>query len=174
MKHNKKSFNGLVVMKVAIYTFFIMFLILPLFSVFLVSFTGQPVNILGSLTNGEILRETIAKFKEASFANYQSIFTSKTYFNALVNSLKLALLVSIIVIFLCIPIAYGIARTNMPFKKTISALCTVPLIVPTFISAYAFIIMFGRSGWVTYLYQMLGGKDLFIDPYSMTGIMLSL
>src|SRR5699024_9137988 len=64
----------------------------------------------------------------------------------------------------------GIARTKMPFKKTISALCSVPLVVPTFISAYAFIIMFGRAGWVTYIYQALGGDGLLIDPYSMTGI----
>src|SRR5699024_6891364 len=32
------------------------------------------------------------------------------------------------------------------------------------------IIMSGRSGWVTYLYQKLGGEGLLIDPYSMTGI----
>src|SRR5699024_5344949 len=43
-------------------------------------------------------------------------------------------------------------------------------VIPTFISGYAFIIMFGRSGWATYLYNALGGEGLLIDPYSMTGI----
>src|SRR5699024_12092184 len=85
-------------------------------------------------------------------------------------SLYLSIVVSIAVLMMCVPIAYGIARTKMPFKKTISAFATIPLIFPTFISAYAIIIMFGRSGWVTYIYQVLGGYGLLIDPYSNTGI----
>ncbi|MCM3576243.1 iron ABC transporter permease [Mesobacillus subterraneus] len=172
MRKLKESLNGLTVVKTLIYLFFITFLLLPLFSVFLVSFTGQPVNLLGSLTDPNILNSTIEKFKGVSFESYQAIFQNGGYFQALKNSLGLALLVALIVILVCIPIAYGIARTTMPFKKTISALCTIPLIVPTFISAYAFIIMFGRAGWFTQIYQSLGGEGMFIDPYSMTGIVL--
>src|SRR5699024_328534 len=91
-------------------------------------------------------------------------------FKALKNSLVLSITVSVLVLILCVPMAYGIARTKMPFKRTISALCAIPLVIPTFISGYAFIIMFGRSGWATYLYNALGGEGLLIDPYSMTGI----
>ena len=168
----KRVFNGLTLVRVLIYLFFALFLILPLLSVFLVSFTGQPVNLLGSITDPAILSSTIEKFKGASLDAYQSIITSKGYFNSLVNSLKLAITVAVLVIIICVPIAYGIARTSMPFKKTISALCTIPLIVPTFISAYAFILMFGRSGWVTAIYQKLGGEGMLIDPYSMAGIVI--
>ena len=172
MKKRKRVFNGLTLVKVLIYLFFGLFLILPLLSVFLVSFTGQPVNLLGSLIDPAILSSTIEKFKGVSFDAYQSILTSSGYFNSLVNSLKLAITVAVLVIVLCVPIAYGIARTTMPFKKTISALCTIPLIVPTFISAYAFILMFGRSGWITTIYQKLGGEGMLIDPYSMAGIVI--
>lgn len=172
MKKGKRAFNGLTLVKVLIYLFFGLFLILPLLSVFLVSFTGQPVNILGSITDPAILNSTIEKFKGASFDAYESIITSKGYFNSLINSLQLAITVAVLVIVLCVPIAYGIARTTMPFKKTISALCTIPLIVPTFISAYAFILMFGRSGWITAIYQKLGGEGMLIDPYSMAGIVI--
>ncbi len=172
MKKGKRVFNGLTLVKVLIYLFFALFLILPLLSVFLVSFTGQPVNLLGSLSDPAILSSTMEKFKGASLDAYQSIITSKGYFNSLVNSLKLAITVAVLVILICVPIAYGIARTTMPFKKTISALCTIPLIVPTFISAYAFILMFGRSGWVTAIYQKLGGEGMLIDPYSMAGIVI--
>lgn len=168
----KRVFNGLTLVRVLIYLFFALFLILPLLSVFLVSFTGQPVNLLGSITDPAILSSTIEKFKGSSLDAYQSIITSKGYFNSLVNSLKLAITVAVLVIIICVPIAYGIARTTMPFKKTISALCTIPLIVPTFISAYAFILMFGRSGWVTAIYQKLGGEGMLIDPYSMAGIVI--
>ncbi|ANC78827.1 iron ABC transporter permease [Fictibacillus phosphorivorans] len=172
MKNRLSSFNELTFVKVLIYLFFGVFLLLPLVSVFLVSFTGQPINLLGSITNSNILQSTIEKFSSASFDNYEKIFTNKTYFSAVQNSLELAILVSLIVIVMCIPIAYGIARTTMPFKRTIAALCTIPLIVPTFISAYAIIIMFGRAGWVTYIYNSLGGEGMLLDPYSIAGIML--
>lgn len=172
MKNRLSSFNGLTFVKVLIYLFFGVFLLLPLVSVFLVSFTGQPINLLGSITNSNILQSTIEKFSSASFDNYEKIFTNKTYFSAVQNSLELAILVSLIVIVMCIPIAYGIARTTMPFKRTIAALCTIPLIVPTFISAYAIIIMFGRAGWVTYIYNSLGGEGMLLNPYSMAGIVL--
>lgn len=167
-----RKLSGLSIIKWLLSAFFFLFLILPLFSVFLVSFTGQPINLLGSLTNLETFLKTVEKFKASSFEHYSAIFSRSGYLDALINSLLLGLLVALIVIIICLPIAYGIARTTMPFKKTISALCTIPLIIPTFISAYAFIIMFGRSGWFTQLYQALGFEGFFINPYTMTGIVL--
>ncbi|MEK3973563.1 MULTISPECIES: ABC transporter permease [unclassified Psychrobacillus] len=172
MKKSLKNFSGLSVVKIFIYVFFGLFMILPLFSVFLVSFTGQPINILGSITDPSIFSSTIEKLKGSSLDNYKNIFTNSGYLDALKNSLYLGFLVTVIVITLCIPMAYGIARTKMPFKKTISALCTIPLIVPTFISAYAFIIMFGRAGWVTEIYNLLGGEGMLLNPYSMAGVVM--
>lgn len=167
----KKFFSGLTLIKVLIYVFFTIFLILPLFSVFIISFTDEPVNILGSFISLETLRTNIDIISNSSLENYRRMFTGG-YFSSLTNSLYMSILVMVIVILLCIPLAYGIARTTMPFKKTISVLCTIPLIVPTFISAYSFIIMFGRSGWVTYLYNQLGGEGMLLDPYSLTGIIV--
>ncbi|MEN1969879.1 iron ABC transporter permease [Lentibacillus sp. N15] len=166
----KRNLTGLGIVKLLVYIFFILFLIIPLLSIFLVSLTDEPINLFGSLISLDTLQTTITQFKNATLDNFKHIFSDTTYFSALKNSLYLSVSVSIIVLIICIPIAYGIARTKMPFKKTISALCTIPLVVPTFISGYAFIIMFGRSGWATYIYQALGGHGLLIDPYSMTGI----
>ncbi|MCM3709149.1 ABC transporter permease [Sporosarcina luteola] len=170
MNRIKNSINGLTVVKVLIYAFFGLFMLLPLLSVFIVSFTGEPTNLLGSLTDPAIFNSTLEKFKNISLDNYKRIFSGKGYFSALKNSLALAFTVTIIIILVCIPLAYGIARTKMPFKKTISALCMIPLIVPTFISAYAFIIMFGRAGWVTQIYNALGGEGMLLNPYSMAGV----
>ncbi|MED3574159.1 ABC transporter permease [Cytobacillus praedii] len=168
----KARFNGLSAVKILIYVFFGLFLIIPLLAVFLISFTNEPVNIIGSFTDPSVFSSTINKLKAINLENYRQIFSNVGYLDSLKNSLSLALVVMVLVILICIPLAYGIARTNMPFKKTISALCTIPLIIPTFISAYAFIIMFGRAGWVTYFYELLGGEGMLIDPYSMTGIIL--
>lgn len=170
MRKIKSLFTGLGLVKLLIYGFFLLFLIIPLLSVFLVAFTNEPINLFGSLISLEQLQTTMNQFKNATLDNFKSIFSYGHYFKGLINSLKLSFIVSIWVLVICIPIAFGIARTNMPFKKTISALVTIPLVIPTFISAYAFIIMFGRAGWVTYIYEKLGGEGMLIDPYSMTGI----
>lgn len=172
MKKFKDRFSGLTLIKLLIYAFFGLFMLLPLFSVFLVSFTGEPINLLGSLTDPAIFSSTMEKLKGISFENYKKIFSNAGYLSALKNSLVLGFSVTLIVILVCIPLAYGIARTKMPFKKTISALCMVPLIVPTFISSYAFIIMFGRAGWVTQIYNALGGEGMLVNPYSMMGVAL--
>lgn len=173
---NKRSIfekiDGLFFMKLLVILFFTLFLVLPLLSVFLVSFTGAPVNILGSLVNPDILATNIERFSNASLDHYKKLLSGGTYFKALTNSLTLSLGVATLVIFLCIPIAYGFARTTMPFKKTFAALCTMPIIVPTFISAAGFIIMFGRTGWVNTIYQELGGSGVLFNVYSMTGIVL--
>ncbi|HLS61137.1 MAG TPA: iron ABC transporter permease [Virgibacillus sp.] len=170
MKRLTKKLSGIGIVKYLIYGFFGLFLIIPLLSVFLVSFTDEPINIFGSFISLDTLQITIEQFKNSTLDNYQAILSKGHYFVALKNSVYLSTIVSVIVLLMCIPMAYGIARTKMPFKKIISALCVIPLIVPTFISGYAFIIMFGRSGWVTYIYQALGGEGLFLDPYSLTGI----
>lgn len=172
MKRIKEGFSGLTVIKVLIYLFFGIFMILPLFSVFIVSFTGEPTNLLGALTDPAIFNSTLEKLKGMSLENYKKVFSNSGYFTALKNSLLLAFSVMFIVILICIPLAYGLARTKMPFKKTISALCMIPLIVPTFISAYAFIIMFGRAGWVTQIYNALGGEGMLLNPYSMAGVVV--
>ncbi|NJP37989.1 ABC transporter permease [Alkalicoccus luteus] len=166
------SIDSLKIMKWVVYLFFFLFLVLPLISVFLVSFTGQPVNLLGSLVNPDIMATNIERLSNASLEHYASLLGGGTYFSALQNSLALAIGVSILVIIMCIPLAYAFARTTMPFKKTLAALCTIPLIVPTFISAAGFIIMFGRTGWVNTLYQSLGFDGLLINAYSMTSIVL--
>src|SRR5699024_6611202 len=165
-----KRISGMHIIKVALYSFFIVFLIVPLLSVFAVSFVNEPINVFGSIISLDILKQTIGQIKNITLENYKSILLNSNYYKALKNSLILSIIVSVIVLAICVPMAYGLARTNMPFKRTISALSVIPLIMPTFISGYSFIIMFGRSGWVTYLYQKLGGEGLLIDPYSMTGI----
>src|SRR5699024_3582939 len=127
MKWFKRNMTGIGVVKLLIYAFFILFLVIPLLSVFLVSFTNEPINFFVSLINTDVLQSTIQKFKNSTIDNFKSILTNKNYFESLKNSLFLSVIVSIVVLVVCVPIAYGIARTKMPFKKTISALCTIPL-----------------------------------------------
>ncbi|HLR09102.1 MAG TPA: iron ABC transporter permease [Bacillota bacterium] len=165
-----RKIDSLSIVRLAITLFFIMFLIIPLISVFLVSFTRDPINLFGSLISIEELVNTIEQFKNATIDSYIDIASRSGYLFSLTNSLTLSISVSIIIVIMCLPIAYGIARTSMPFKKVISALCIVPLVIPTFIAADSITLMFGKAGWVTNLYNMLGGEGMLIDPYSLLGI----
>src|SRR5699024_11234902 len=70
------------------------------------------------------------------------------------------------------PIAYGLARTQMRLKRLITILCTMPIVVPTMVGAAGLIIIFGKSGWGTMLWQKLGGEGAPFNVYSMTGTTL--
>ncbi|MDA5110231.1 iron ABC transporter permease [Brevibacillus thermoruber] len=166
------TFNGFTVLKWLIYLFFLVFLLVPLFSILLVSLTGEPVNLFGSLTSQKILSSTLKKLSHLSLDAYSSLFEGTGYFAALVNSLKLSTGVALLVTVLVLPIAYAFARTTMPWKPFFAALCTIPLVVPTFISSYAFTLMFGKTGWVNHIYRSLGGEGVLFDVQSMLGIVL--
>ena len=159
--------------KVLVLGFFALFLIIPLLSMVIVAFTGETVNILGSLVDSDTRDQSISNLGGASLATFVEVLGSTRNMEALRNSLLLALGVSLLAMLLCTPIAYGFARTAMPFKRTLGVLCTIPMVVPTFAAAGGFITMFGQAGWVTNIWQMLGGSGQIFSPYSMTGLILA-
>jgi iron(III) transport system permease protein len=160
--------------KVLVLGFFALFLIIPLFSMVIVAFTGETVNIFGSLVDSDTRDQNISNLGGASLTTFVEVLGSTRNMEALRNSLLLALGVSLLAMLLCTPIAYGFARTAMPFKRTLGVLCTIPMVVPTFAAAGGFITMFGQAGWVTNIWQMLGGSGQIFSPYSMTGLILVL
>lgn len=162
--------NGMKLIQWLIFLFFLVFLVVPLVSIFLVSFTGEPVNLFGSLTDAKIMSSTIKKLSSFTLDGYRSLFQDSRYGTALWNSLKLSTGVAVLVTLLCLPMSYAFARTRMPFKKTFAALATIPLVMPTFISSYAFTLMFGQTGWVNHIWRALGGDGVLFEIKSMLGI----
>lgn len=175
-KRRQRSFHLdlLTLCRVLVLGFFALFLVIPLLSMVVVAFTGETVNLFGSLVDPEIRAQNIADLSNSSLATFIEVLGSTRNMEALRNSLLLALGVSLLAMLLCTPIAYGFARTAMPFKRTLGVLCTIPLVVPTFAAASGFITMFGQAGWVTGIWQALGGSGQIINPYSMTGLVLVL
>jgi len=162
-----QKIDGLLITKSIIILFFVVFLIIPLFSIFMVSFTDAPLNFFCSLINVDTFQSTIDDIKNSTLENYEDIVSRSGYLNSLKNSLILSISVSIVILILCLPVAYGIARTKMPFKKIISALWIIPLVMPTFIASEAITLMFGKTGWVTIIYNQLGGDGFLFNPYSL-------
>ena len=83
--------------------------------------------------------------------------------------MTLGLAVAVAAVLMAMPVAYALARTRMPGRKLIGALCIVPLMLPTFISSFAFILMFGRTGWVNQLFAVLWIEQL-VDIHSPFGV----
>jgi iron(III) transport system permease protein len=69
--------------------------------------------------------------------------------------------------------AYFVARTEVPFKALFLTLGTLPLILPPFVGAYSWILLFGRQGVVNYLLDQIFGFVL-PDIYGAPGIVIAM
>ena len=157
----------------AVLGFLFLFLIVPFLSILVVSVTGRDVNLLGGLLGPSRMEELARRIAEAASTKYYvQLVTFPRYFQALVNSVILGLGVAAACILLSLPIAFGLARTRMPAARFIGALCLVPLMIPTFISSFAFILMFGKTGWITQILNTALGIEQFLDVQSPLGVAL--
>lgn len=170
----RRRFDVLSLVKIGLYGFFILFLIIPVASLILVAFTEEPVNIFGSFIDSDIRERNIEGLAGASAQNFTEALTSPRYARSLMNSIMLAGGVAIGTVLLSLPIAYAFARFKMPAKRTLMVLTTIPIVVPSMVGAAGFIAMFGRSGWMTSIFESLGLPGDLIDPYSMSGLVIVL
>jgi iron(III) transport system permease protein len=157
----------------AVIGFFIFFLLAPFISILIVSFTGRDVNLLGGFLGFSQMEELYHRITDsATIKYYTQLITFPRYTQALVNSVTMGLGVAAACVLLSLPIAYGLARAQIPGARLIGALCMVPLMIPTFISSFAFILMFGKTGWITQLVQKTLGLQEFLDIHSPLGVIL--
>ncbi len=113
-----------------------LFLIYPVFSVFAVSF--------------------LDKAGHFTFANYVNILGRSFYQQSLWNSLAIGALATLATTVLGIPMAFCLARLPVPGKSAILVLAALPLVLPSFVGAYALVLLFGRAGLVTHLLRDIG------------------
>lgn len=80
---------------------------------------------------------------------YVNTFLDKQLIEIFTNTFKLAFMSVFFSIIIAIPSAWAVARTDMPFKKTIRNLITLTFAMPNFLGAIGWIILLGpRSGWL--------------------------
>ncbi|MBO0742495.1 MAG: iron ABC transporter permease, partial [Hyphomicrobiaceae bacterium] len=102
--------------------------------------------------------------------NYARVL-SRTYYRAsILNSLTIGALASLTTTLIALPLAFGIARLEIRGKLVLIGLAALPLILPSFVGAYALLLLFGRSGIIT---QTLNAWGLPIGSiYGTPGIVL--
>ena len=74
---------------------------------------------------------------------------------------------------LALPIAWLTARTDLPGRRLWTVLTVVPLVVPSYVGALAFVAAFGSRGTLQGLLEPFGVQSL-PDVYGFTGALLAL
>lgn len=91
-----------------------------------------------------------------SFENYEKIFRLPFYLRCLRNSLWVSFLATLLSLAIGVPFGFFTSRYVFPGKSLIKTLATLPLILPTFIGAEAWILLLGRNGWLSNLAKTVG------------------
>lgn len=112
-----------------------LFLIYPLFNIFINSFWQD----------GKV-----------SLESYKEFFTYKYYYSALLNSVIVSTSATFFACCLGIPVAYAMSRFNIPCKGLFHILIILTLLSPPFIGAYSWILMLGNNGFITNLFGSIG------------------
>jgi iron(III) transport system permease protein len=88
--------------------------------------------------------------------NYKAFAIYRTYWRSLANSIGVSLAAAALTILIAVPLAFIVSRWNVPGKSYILALSTIPLMLPSFISAFVWVLLLGRSGILTGPIRALG------------------
>ena len=138
---------------VVIFTLFAVFLVAPLLSLFLSAFKDAE-------TGGWTV------------SNFVTFFTRKYYYRTLFRSLAVSSCVTLAAVALGAPEAYFMAMYNLRAKRFVQILIIISMLSPSFIGAYSWVLLLGRSGVVTQFFAALGLKTPSI--YGFFGIVLVL
>ena len=86
---------------------------------------------------------------ELTTANYTALFTTPFYWRCLTNSLSMGFAAAFFSVVIGVPFAYFTSRFVMPFTTTFRTVATLPLVLPSFIGAQAWLLLLGKSGIIT-------------------------
>lgn len=111
-----------------------------------------------------------------TFANYLAAYGELRYLQALWHSLLLGLGVAILSAILALPIAWAVARTDMPMAGAVRVLVLAAFITPPYLGTISWILLAGpNAGWINRFYMMVtGASEGIFNIYSFSGLIFSL
>lgn len=134
MKRNKGSISA--------YPYFIwsiIFIVVPIFLIIYFSLTN---------TNGDF-----------TLANYQKLF-NPLYMLVFFNSIKLALISTVICFLLGYPAAYILSKANLKARSILILLLIIPMWMNFLLRTYAWMSILGKNGIISTIFSLLGFKPL--------------
>ncbi len=103
-----------------------------------------------------------------TLGNYARVLSRSFYRASITNTLTIGLLATVTTTLIAVPLAFAIARLDIPGKLLLIGLAALPLVLPSFVGAYALLLLFGRAGIVTQFLNALGVP--FGSIYGIPGI----
>jgi iron(III) transport system permease protein len=100
------------------------------------------------------------------------IFRDPVLVRGLLNAAAVAILVTLLTLFIGLPLSILSVRSTFPGQRILNGLLLVPLVLPPFVGAIGMRIVLGRFGPLT---QLVGGGPLGIDwvgKYRMLGVVV--
>ena len=88
---------------------------------------------------------------------------------ALALTLRLATVTTVLLLVLCTPLAWWLARTRSRWREPVSALVTLPLVLPPSVLGFYVLVLLGPQGPLGQLMQTLGCGTL---SFSFTGLVI--
>jgi iron(III) transport system permease protein len=145
--------------------------VLGLALLILLVFIAYPLSKV--ILNSFIEAGDVLSLENLTLANFSQFYTSSLYKSALLNTLLVGFLCVLFSCLLGIPMAYFVAKTEVPFKVVFLTLGTLPLILPPFVGAYSWVLLFGRQGVINYFLNSLFGIFL-PDIYGAPGVIIAM
>ncbi len=131
----------------------VVLIVLPLMSLLWGSIAGE-----GGLTLGYFVRAV----------------SSRLYLQALLNSLELGAWVGLLSVLIGVPLAWAVARTNLPAKGFVRLTASLAYISPPFLIAIAYVNLFSPNAGLinSFIRDVLGAPALTFNVFSMAGLVL--
>src|SRR5579872_891638 len=108
--------------------------------------------------------------------NYVTAYSRQRYLIATWNSLQLGFWVTVLCLIFAVPLAWAVARTDMPAKGAVRLLVLGAFVTPPYLGSIAWILLAGpNSGWLNRVWMALTGADhgLF-NIYSFAGLVFNI
>jgi len=86
------------------------------------------------------------KFTGWSLEGFRMFFSTRMYLKSLGNSIIVSVSVTLFCILIGVPMGYCVARVKIPGKKLLVSLGILPIIMPSFVGAYTWVILLGNKG----------------------------
>jgi len=110
-----------------------------------------------------------------TLANYVAVFTEPGLSVALKNSLIVASWTTLACAAVGMPMAFAVARTNMPLKTLVTGAVLISFVIPSFIQAIAWILLLGpRAGLINVFLRNTLHLPLNLNIFGMPGLVFVL
>ncbi len=94
----------------------------------------------------------------------------ETDFSAIILTLKLAAITTIILLLIGTPIAWWLARSQAWWKGVVSAIVMLPIVLPPTVIGFYLLLAMGSQGWIGHITQALG---LGLLPFTFAGLVIA-